>query len=1083
MALLLWNNVAGVNTTTPGDQNLGSVTGLTDGGWVVAWQDHSGTHPSIRYRVFNADGTARSAELAITGPRQELPSVFATADGGFTLTWNSIAWTTFPALEITTGTLLQQHFLATGAADGAATTVATYMQNGGPPPISTPMHSSSVDVGANRYVVWTDINFGAGANYDIRWTRLNADGSVFATAAVNTTRLGVQTSADVAALANGAGFVVSWHDDQADVVRARVYNATGTAQSFEITVGLTGTEAQVYHMQGVAGLSNGNFVVAWTSNGANNDGSGDAIKFQIFTASGATVGVERRVNAVTSGDQLLPDIIALRNGGFAIVHNDQRGSPATVKLGIFDNDGNQVGTESTVAAGFSNGQWAPSLSELADGRIVVTWVPQNGDGSGTAVHHVVLDPRDGIVTGAGTGTAAAQQLYGNSEYNDSITGSSGNDQLFGMAGGDTLRGGTGFNVLDGGPDNAGLRVTGGDIADYTWTTSGVTINLATGTGVNNGGGATQTFNDTLVGIENVAGGVGGDSLTGDSNSNVLGGAGGADTLNGGAGNDYLFGDNAAAANGGIGFGSGLVTSRGTSSIDAVDITNTFSIAANPSINDALTTPHTTTRITTPPSGTVASSWHKLSLTAGSVITLDVDFVSGFHDSWIRLLDPGGNVLAQNDNATGPGEDVGGARSWLSHAITYGGEYFVEVGKNSAGFSPTLPNNITYDLHVSVRGALATLSSAGTGAADTLRGGDGDDTLFGGFGDDVLDGGLNSDTADYSGEAAAVAVYLYDVRNFGGVIGTAAFSSGTSSGVDYLRSVENATGTAGDDYLFGDFQENTLRGGAGNDYLRGLQASDRLHGGAGSDLLLGDDDHDFLLGDAGNDILSGGIGNDTLTGGDGDDQLYGDAGVDSFLGGAGSDVLYMDSADFSAAFVKTAGTGTDYLVWQDTMAADLDPAALSAEYAYGFTGNDTFAVLFDAAEAGVRYELHGGDGNDELVVRTGEAVGSILLGEAGDDTLRGTTPGTDHYVGGAGADRFVMRPIGTLSGGTDYVYDFELGIDKLHFQFVPGITSIANLTINTSYAASGWYGYTYGVNGTVWVNTGGGALAAGDMLFS
>ena len=53
--------------------------------------------------------------------------------------------------------------------------------------------------------------------------------------------------------------------------------------------------------------------------------------------------------------------------------------------------------------------------------------------------------------------------------------------------------------------------------------------------------ASATNGDRYVSIENLTGGTGGDTLTGDGLSNVLNGGGGTDTLNGGAGGDILIG--------------------------------------------------------------------------------------------------------------------------------------------------------------------------------------------------------------------------------------------------------------------------------------------------------------------------------------------------------------------------------------------------------------------------------------------------------------------------------------------------------------------------------------------------------------
>jgi serralysin len=158
---------------------------------------------------------------------------------------------------------------------------------------------------------------------------------------------------------------------------------------------------------------------------------------------------------------------------------------------------------------------------------------------------------------------------------DIIYGSAGNDSLQGQNGADVLYwiSGDGRDTLNGGADSDSAYFTGSgvaDVADANWngsaitglldnalidieaihldlggggdwlrynTTAGVTVNLASGTG---------TGFASITGVENLIGGTGNDSLTGDGGSNkingnngndVITGGGDADNLTGGVGND------------------------------------------------------------------------------------------------------------------------------------------------------------------------------------------------------------------------------------------------------------------------------------------------------------------------------------------------------------------------------------------------------------------------------------------------------------------------------------------------------------------------------------------------------------------
>jgi Ca2+-binding RTX toxin-like protein len=164
--------------------------------------------------------------------------------------------------------------------------------------------------------------------------------------------------------------------------------------------------------------------------------------------------------------------------------------------------------------------------------------------------------------------------------NDSLNGDAGNDSLDGGDGDDVLNGGIGADTLLGGLGNDGTRAAGTDAwrgfsatgliggdgndilnggdgddyldgglgadqliggigfdgATYANSTTGVTVNLATGTGL---GGDAQ--GDTLSGIELLQGSIYADTLTGSVSDEALYGGDGNDVIKGGAGNDYLLG--------------------------------------------------------------------------------------------------------------------------------------------------------------------------------------------------------------------------------------------------------------------------------------------------------------------------------------------------------------------------------------------------------------------------------------------------------------------------------------------------------------------------------------------------------------
>lgn len=126
------------------------------------------------------------------------------------------------------------------------------------------------------------------------------------------------------------------------------------------------------------------------------------------------------------------------------------------------------------------------------------------------------------------GTANADKIWGTGG-DDIIRGGAGHDKLYGHDGNDILEGGDGSDLLAG---MAGADYldggAGSDGADYSLSSAGVTVSLATGKGY--GGDAEG---DTLVNIEGLHGSKFDDVLIGDAKVNSLEGNAGNDRLEGG----------------------------------------------------------------------------------------------------------------------------------------------------------------------------------------------------------------------------------------------------------------------------------------------------------------------------------------------------------------------------------------------------------------------------------------------------------------------------------------------------------------------------------------------------------------------
>jgi Ca2+-binding RTX toxin-like protein len=353
----------------------------------------------------------------------------------------------------------------------------------------------------------------------------------------------------------------------------------------------------------------------------------------------------------------------------------------------------------------------------ADGRVQIV-------GRGTVIRHDIL--------------AGFENAVG-SFYGDHLTGSVRANDLYGGAGDDTLTGGGSADRLYGG--------AGSDTADYADRTSGVRLDLR------NGGSAGDIYNS----IENLSGSGFNDRLSGNSAANVLTGQGGDDTLRGGNGDDVLLGDFSyqgdAPPRPGIGTGYATLGADATnnSAATAFDISNNFSLAADPDIFDSTTSLHTTVNAT----GNGQSGYYRISLAAGTVITVDIDGIADpdVHDSIVRLLDADGNVVAQNDDGGDDPGSISGRDSSAVFVVKETGVYYIQEGSWTPdapgdGWTPVVPAGSTYEVNVSVDFPPAP-AQPGDAGADMLQGGRGNDLLDGGLAADTLMGGTGEDSFRFS----------------------------------------------------------------------------------------------------------------------------------------------------------------------------------------------------------------------------------------------------------------------------------------------------------------------------------------------
>ncbi|HAC66079.1 MAG TPA: hypothetical protein DCF68_21735, partial [Cyanothece sp. UBA12306] len=182
---------------------------------------------------------------------------------------------------------------------------------------------------------------------------------------------------------NDGGFVVTWQSYYQDGSFYGVYG-----QRYDTNGNPVGNEFQIntttYHQQAVpsvTGLSDGGFAVTWQSWGQ--DGSSWGIYGRRYDSNGIPVGNEFQINSYTNDDQSDSSVTRLSNGGFVVTWTSegQDGSFYGVYGQRYDSNGIPVGNEFQINTYTNDNQWYPSVTELSDGDFVVTWESWGQDGS------------------------------------------------------------------------------------------------------------------------------------------------------------------------------------------------------------------------------------------------------------------------------------------------------------------------------------------------------------------------------------------------------------------------------------------------------------------------------------------------------------------------------------------------------------------------------------------------------------------------------------------------------------------------------------------------------------------------------
>jgi hypothetical protein len=362
-----------VNSYTTGAQDAPAVSIAPGGGFVIVWESdgQDGDGLGVFAQRYTNSGVKLGGEFQVngytTGP-QAVPAVASAADGSFVVAWQGYGQggdyqDIFARRFSNAGVALGGEFQADSPFEGYEGAPAVAVTSTG------------------FVVVWDDYNDVFARRYDTTGT---PQGPPFL---VNTFTVGFQGTPSIAATADG-GFVVGWEGDVSgngtdyDVFAQR-FDSSGTAVGTEFQV----NSATLGYQYGssIAPVPGGGFVVVWESYpylGANR-----AVFGQRFDGSNGRLGGEFPVAAATGTDAGEPHVGADQSGDFVVVWSAATppGAPAAVLGQAFDSSGGAVGGATVIDSSTTASAFQPVVSVAPDGRYVVAWRRDAGDGSEAGV--------------------------------------------------------------------------------------------------------------------------------------------------------------------------------------------------------------------------------------------------------------------------------------------------------------------------------------------------------------------------------------------------------------------------------------------------------------------------------------------------------------------------------------------------------------------------------------------------------------------------------------------------------------------------------------------------------------------------
>ncbi|WP_297324908.1 M10 family metallopeptidase C-terminal domain-containing protein [Nitrosomonas sp.] len=546
--------------------------------------------------------------------------------------------------------------------------------------------------------------------------------------------------------------------------------------------------------------------------------------------------------------------------------------------------------------------------------------------------------------------------------------------------------------------------------DYFSATGVYSIGVTTFKGQTLSGDSNANILNGTIGDDTLYGLDGNDTLNGDSGGDLLDGGNGADVMTGGNGDDTFVIDNVLDK---------AIEGLTTGGIDLVQSSVDFTLASN------------VEKLTLTDAANIKGVGNNLANTiignSGNNILngkAGIDSLEGGEGPDIYQIDLTTDHQAAeiSDKGSTGTDEIRYTATVASTLNLYAGDVGIERVVIGTGTGTNAITTATTALSVNASALMNALIMMGNSGANILLGTSYDDFIDGGIGDDKLTGGNGMDTLR---GGAGNDIYILNTAT-DHMVSEISDSSGVADELRFASTIANDTLVV---YAADTGIERVVIG-TGNATTAVSTATTTLNVDASLApnglIIIGNAGGNHLMGTIFTDSISGGTGNDTLVGGLGNDTLNGGVGIDTLNGGAGNDVYIVDNAlDQIAedADILINGSDTVQASVSYSLGTHLENLTLTGTAVINGTGNDSANAITGNSSPNI---LVGNAGGDNLF---GLAGNDRLNGGDGDDVLVGGA-GNDELTGGDGADIFWFNTTANATSNKDTVTDFVTGIDKL-----------------------------------------------------